>query len=150
MPIEILTNDNKTITGTYLNNLFSTKSNNKLTKYNLIKLLIQSVILKGNGYCYIKKTAGIITELVFLKNSDVQIVKDEKLEYIKHYICTKVSNVPIPVEDMIHLIKNSTNGCDGISVIKYATRSLDIAQQTENTAKNYFDNSGALAGVLKV
>lgn len=150
LPIEILTEDNKDVNNNYLNLLFSKKSNNKLTKYNFIKLLIQNVILKGSGFAYIKRgTNKVVNELVYLRYEDVTVNKDSN-EQIISYTAPKVSNKQIKPEDMIHLIKNSDNGVDGKSVLSFANRTLQISQQTENTAKNYFDNGGSLAGILKV
>ena len=106
-------------------------------------------MLKGAGFAYIKKGNSAISELIFLRYEDVTVNKNEKNE-ILDYTATKISNRPIKPEFMIHLIKNSDNGIDGKSVIAFANRTLSIAQQTENTAKNYFDNGGSLAGVLKV
>lgn len=41
--------------------------NGALTRYNLIKLLIQSVLLKGNGFAYITRANdGTVTELRYL------------------------------------------------------------------------------------
>lgn len=51
---------------------------------------------------------------------------------------------------MIHLIKNTYDGINGVSVLKFGSRSLNIANATENTAKNYFANGGNLAGILTI
>ena len=45
-----------------------------LTKYNLMKLLIQSVILKGNGYAYIKRAEdGTPLDFIYLDPQQVQV-----------------------------------------------------------------------------
>lgn len=51
---------------------------------------------------------------------------------------------------MIHLIKNTYDGINGVSILKFGSRSLNIANATENTAKNYFANGGNLAGILTI
>lgn len=146
LPIEILNTKNKEIKSHYLNRLFK---NCNLTKYNLIKLLIQSIILKGAGFAYINRANGIPVSLTFLRKEDVQIHYDE-LYRIKYFTADKISHSKIQPEDMIYLIKNTYDGVNGVSVLSYAARSLQISHQAENSAKNYFDNGGSLSGVLKV
>jgi len=51
---------------------------------------------------------------------------------------------------MIHLVKNSYDGINGISIISYATRTVGIANNTENSANAFFTNGCNLAGVLTV
>lgn len=146
LPIEVQNSKNKELKNHYLNNVFN---NSSLLKYNLVKLLIQSVILKGSGYAYINRENNIPVSLTFLRKEDVQITYDN-LFRIKYFTCDKVSHSRIEPKDMIYLIKNTFDGVNGVSVLTYASRSLQIGHQSENAAKNYFDNGGALAGILKV
>lgn len=123
---------------------------NVLTKYTFIKLLVQSVLLKGNGYAYITRANdGTVTELRYLESSDVQIHWNKQKNTL-YYTCPTVSTKKIEPCNMIHLIKNSYDGVTGISVISYAARSINISNNTENSAKSFFSNGCNLAGVLKV
>lgn len=140
LPIEVLNKDNKEV-------------NNNLSlifkqHYNLIKLLIQSVLIKGNGFAYIYRSAdGTPIRLRFLQSNDVQIVyKKEKDEL--YYNCPIISNKKIEQKDMIHLVKNSWDGVNGVSVISYASKTIQIAAETEKSASNYFSNGGHLSGIL--
>lgn len=124
--------------------------NNNLTKYTFIKLLIQSVLLKGNGYAYITRANdGTVTELRYLESSDVQIHYSKQKNTL-YYTCPTITNKKIEPCNMIHLIKNSYDGVTGISVISYAARSINLANNTENSAKSFFTNGCNLAGVLTV
>jgi phage portal protein BeeE len=51
---------------------------------------------------------------------------------------------------MIHLVKNSYDGINGLSVISYAVRSIKLANNTENSANSFFTNGCNLSGVLTV
>lgn len=120
---------------------------NLLTKYTFIKLLIQSVLLKGNGYALISRANdGTVTELRYLESSDVQIAYNKQKNTL-HY---NYAGKKIEPCNMIHLLKNSYDGVTGISVISFAARSINISNNTENSAKNFFNNGCNLAGVLKV
>lgn len=51
---------------------------------------------------------------------------------------------------MIHLVKNSYDGVNGLSVISYAARTVKISNNTENSANSFFNNGCNLAGILTV
>lgn len=135
-----------------LNLVFKDNTDNLLTKYNLIKLLIQSVMLKGNGFAYIQRAAdGTATNLLFLESEDV-IIHYSKARNELYYTVTNHNNLRGKIEpcNMIHLIKNSYNGVEGVSILTYASRCIRTAQSTENTANNFFSNGCNLNGVLTV
>lgn len=117
--------------------------------YNLMKMLIQSVILKGNGFAFIERDrSGKVINLRFLESEDVTINYD-KAKNTLTYNCALISNRKIEAVNMIHLKKNSWDGVKGVSVLTFANRSLKIAQNTENSAKDFFENGCNLAGILQ-
>lgn len=130
-----------------LNQLFTT---NLLSKYNLLKLLVQSVLLKGNGFAYIERAAdGTPINLRFLQSGDVQINYD-KVNNKLYYTCSIICKKKIEPCNMIHLLKNTYDGVNGVSVLTYAQRSIKLANNTENSANSFFTNGCNLAGVLTV
>lgn len=130
-----------------LNNVFN---NNTLSKYNFIKLLIQSVILKGNGFAYIHRANdGTCIGLQYLEAGDVTINYNKNKNEL-FYICNLISKKKIEPCNMIHLVKNSYDGVNGISVLSYATRAIKLAGNTENSANSFFTNGCNLSGVLTV
>lgn len=148
LPIKIKLGKEKEELSTHpLNLVFN---NSKLTKFNLIKLLIQSVLLKGNGFCYIHRAEdGTPIELQFLNSSDVQIYWDKNKQKL-YYTCNVIGSKKIEPINMIHLLKNSYDGVNGLSVISYAARAIKLANNTENSANNFFTNGCNLSGVLTV
>ena len=121
-----------------------------MTRFNFIKLLIQSVILRGNGFAYIDRAEdGTVKALRFLESNDVNIFykkgKEESLYYTCNYIKVKIEPI-----NMIHLVKNSYDGVNGVSLISYASRSINLANSTENSANNFFKSGCNLSGVLTV
>lgn len=150
LPIKVkVTNENhkEELPNHSLNFVFK---NNVLTKYNFIKLLIQSVLLKGNGFAYIERANdGTVVNLRFLESQDVQIYYTKSKNDL-YYTCSTIGNKKIEPCNMIHLLKNSYDGINGISVITFATRSINISNNTENSAKSFFNNGCNLSGVLTV
>ena len=69
---------NTVINNHSLYNVFDNRDN-LITKYNLIKLLIQSVLLRGNGFCYIERNGdGSVKNLRYLESGDVSINYDKQ------------------------------------------------------------------------
>ena len=130
--------------------LFTDTADSVMTKYTFIKLLIQSVILKGNGYAYIERAPdGTPLRLRYLENKDVVIYYDKRRNRL-YYSCGQISAKRIEAVNMIHLVKNSYNGVEGVSVLSYASRTLNLANSTENAANGFYQNGCNLSGVLTV
>lgn len=124
--------------------------NNLISKFTFIKLLITSVLLKGNGFAYIKRGSnGQATGLQFLMNEDVAISFNREKNEL-YYLCNLVSKKKIEPVNMIHLVKNTVDGVNGISVLSYARRAIKLAGNTENSANSFFTNGCNLSGVLTV
>ena len=124
--------------------------NNLISKFNLIKLLLQSVMLRGNGFAYIHRANdGTAIGLQFLQAEDVTISYNKQKQEL-YYLCNIVSKKKIEPCNMIHLIKNTYDGINGVSVLSYANRSIQLASNTENSANSFFTNGCNLSGVLTV
>lgn len=130
--------------------IFKNKSgNNVMSKYTLVKMLIQSTILYGNGFAYIKRDKdGNVTDIQFLNSNDV-VVNYDKYTNKLYYTCTLLKK-KIESINMIHLVKNSYDGVNGKSIISYASRAIQNASNTENQALSFYNSGCNLAGVLTV
>lgn len=132
--------------------VFGDKNNgNVLSKFNLIKLMVQSVLLRGNGFAYIERAEdGTVTGLQYLESGEVVINYDKIKNELYYTIPKFTKSRRIEPINMIHLVKNSYDGVNGISVLSFASRTLKTANATEESAKSFFDNGMNLSGVLTV
>lgn len=133
-----------------LNYVFSDRNEkNLISRFILIKLLVQSVLLKGNGFALIERANdGTPTALRFLETNDVSIVYDKVKNTL--YYDVPIVRKRVQRNDMIHLLMFSYDGVKGLSVLQNAARSLAIAHNGENTAKQFYENGGQLNGILTV
>lgn len=130
--------------------LYDIFTSNLTTKYTLFKTILQSVLLKGNAYVYIERTGKKITGLRYLQPEDVQVYYRKETKEL-YYTCSYLGGTKrILPSDMLHFLKYTVDGVQGISVLLHARRSLNIANQTENTAETFFSSGCALNGVIKV
>ena len=120
-----------------------------ISKFSLLKLIVQSVILRGNAFVFVERSKGKVTGLRYLESGDVTINYD-KIKNTLYYQCTLVSNKWIMPQDMLHFVLNSYDGVNGISLLSYAKRTLGITNASENSAKNFFENGMNVNGILKV
>ena len=128
--------------------MFRDRENGHLTKFTLMKLLVQSVLLKGNGFALIERSGDIPVSLRYLEPQDVLIVYDKITDELYYKVPFLGRNVE--PRDMLHFRINSYDGVTGLSVLKNAVRSIGIANSTENSAKEFFDKGMLLSGVLTV
>lgn len=154
LPIKVLTNSEtgkNELSNHPLNMVFGEKDNdNLLSRFNLIKLIVQSVILRGNAFCYIQRAQdGTVMGLRYLEASDVTIYYRKEKDLL-YYDCPIISKKHIEPIDMLHFILNSYDGVNGVSVLSYANRTLGITNASENAAKSFFENGMNVNGLLKV
>lgn len=134
-----------------LNVVFSNGISNNLTVYHFMKLLIQSVLLKGNGFALIERGIdGTVTGLKFLESGDVNIHYDKARKSSLYYTCNLIQNKKIEPINMIHLRKYTNDGVNGKSILSYAIRSIKLANASESQATKFFSSGCNLSGVLKV
>lgn len=148
LPIRIK-DGNEVVNNHSLYTVFDNRDN-IIGKYNLIKLLIQSVLLRGNGFAYIERNGdGSVKNLRYIETGDVSINYDKQKNTL-YYQCALISNKRIEPINMLHLRKNTYDGVNGISVISYADNSLQITKASEASAQNFYSKGGNLSGVLTV
>ncbi len=124
--------------------------NARMTRFTFIKLLISSMLLRGNGYAYIvRDEKGDVKELIYLPSEYVTIVPPK---YIYQPITYKITGFDFEVQakDMIHLINYSYDGVTGISTLSFARETLELSANSEEHARNFFSGGCNLGGILTV
>lgn len=154
LPIKVLINGDEgknEIENHPLNLVLGERDNdNLLSRFNLIKMIVQSVILRGNAFCYIQRAQdGTVLGLRYLEASDVTI-NYRKEKDVLWYDCPIISKKHIEPINMLHFVLHSYDGITGISVLNYAARTLGITNASENAAKSFFENGMNVNGLLKV
>lgn len=130
-----------------LNKVLNLKPNTKYNHFNFMKLLIESVILKGNGYAYIVRDENLNVKSLELIDADFVtplVQPDGSVKYIVNGMSQAVDAI-----NMIHLYQHCDNQMRGISTIKYADMALHGAHAAERHSENFFNSGAGLMGVLK-
>ena len=130
-----------------ISRVLNLKPNSKYNHFNFMKLLIESVILKGNGYAYIVRDENLNVVALELIDADFvtpMVQADGSVKYIVNGMSQAVDAI-----NMIHLYQHLDNTYRGISTIKYADMTLHGTHAAENHSENFFKSGAGLMGVLK-
>ena len=129
--------------------VLNAKPNKRMTRYTFISLLIQSMLLKGNGFAYIvRDQQGNVKELIYIPSGYVSVIPPKTIfEPIKYQIAG-ISGI-IESKDILHFLNQSYDGVMGISTLQYARNSLGLYFDAEKFASNFYAGGCALGGFIK-
>ena len=122
-------------------------NNNDMSKYMIIKMMVADMLLFGNGYALIERAGGHVTGIRYLESNDVQVQWDKYKKKL-YYTCNTVAGKIIQPENILHIYKNSRDGHTGIGILKYAARTIDLANYTENSSLDYFAKGLNVTGIV--
>lgn len=122
-------------------------NNNDMSKYMIIKMMVSDMLLFGNGYALIERSGGHITGIHYLEANDVQVQWDKYKKKL-YYTCNTVPGRVVQPENILHIYKNSKDGHTGVGVLKYAARTIDLANYTENSSLDYFAKGLNATGII--
>jgi len=130
-----------------LSNLFNVEPNPFMSSFTFKKMMIVSMLLKGNAYIAITRDSrtGNVTALTLL-NSDTVLIKTENSD-IK-YTDSFTGNV-YDKSQIIHLMNNSESLYRGESTVSYMSSSLAIGNNLENYIKGLTGSGMMISGILK-
>ena len=122
--------------------LLSSEPNERMTRYNFIKVIVASILLKGNAFVKINRNKINQTpESLDLLNSDDVEIKD-----YKYYVKGKQINSA----NILHFLNYSNDGVNGISVLQHAKNTIELSHNSETHAAGFFKNGANVSGVLTV
>lgn len=130
-----------------LGKILNLTPNNRYNKFNFFKLLIESLILNGNGYAYIQRDEKL--NVVGLQLLDPAFVTplpqaDGSVKYLIAGMASAVDS-----SNIIHLFSHCDEMMNGISVIKYADMTLNSAWDTEKQSNKFYKSGAGLLGILR-
>lgn len=150
LPINIVKERNgqkQTMLDHNLRKLLNGKPDLKHNHFNFFKQLMESVMLRGNGYALIIRNEKLeVQQLVYVDSAYVTPMPQEN-GTIK-YLVVGIDNL-LDADDILDFHMHVDDMYKGISVISYASKALESAYEADKTALNFFKSGGNLAGVIK-
>lgn len=139
-------NKNTIVEDHYIIDLFNDM---RMSRFIVFKQLINDIIYKGNAFLFIKRTNGKPSKLIYLQPSQVSIVYNPMDDDLKYLVSSNknVKRTVLP-DDILHFYMWSRDGVNGVSLLNYGQRVVDLANAAEQTAKQFFDSGCQITGVL--
>lgn len=148
LPINVKTREDDKTGMVKVHPIYEALNNGITTKFMLLKMLVTDMLLYGNGIAYIDRDAdGTPLQIVYCPYGTYNINYNANTRQL-YYTITSLRRGRIEPIDIIHLVKNSRNGVEGIGVLNYASHTLELAKATEKAAQDYFSSGCHVAGIL--
>ncbi|KAA6333331.1 hypothetical protein EZS27_018244 [termite gut metagenome] len=153
LPLETQITDSNGYKSKFINHptysLLNKQPNKLQSRFTFIKLIIQNIVVNGNGFAYIVRDGeGNAIRLQYLRPENV-IINYNELAGTLSYGIAGFKKFVEPC-NMLHFKKYTIDGVQGISVLANAFNTLQISNNTEQAANNFFSNGCNLSGVLTV
>lgn len=128
--------------------VLGSKPNARMNRYTWVSLMVQSMLLEGAGFSWIRRDAsGRPVEFVYVPASLVTVSRPASLAEPVAYNIQGFG--PVKARDLICVLNQTEDGVVGVSTLAYASRTLELADGSEQHAKNFFTSGCSVAGILK-
>lgn len=120
-----------------------------MTKYMTIKQLVWDTLVHGNGIALIERNSdGSAKSLTYIPYGSYSIIYNEAKHQL-YYLMPLYKKGKVEPVNVIHIIKNTRDGVNGLPVSYYAANAVALAATTDKASANYFDAGCAVSGILK-
>ena len=120
-----------------------------VSKFTMIKCSLRDMYITGNGFIYIKRRSGVVTGLQYCPASTVTITYNYITQKLFYTVVSEGVSKKVMPKDMIHFVKVTNDGVQGIGILHYAKNAIQLSEFTEDAATNYFASGCNIKGVLK-
>ena len=151
LPIRIYDREKRLVDGS-LSYVVNERPNNTINRYNFVKLLVSSMLLRGNAYAVIERDSmgeAIALRYVDSDNVTIKAVIGEE-DGLTRDIFYVINGRAYEAINVLHLINYTYDGINGVSTIWHACNSLTIAKSSEDSAKSFFTGGCNVGGILTV
>lgn len=128
--------------------LFKGKPNRYQTKVEFFETVLLNLMIHGNAYCIIQRSAGRIIGLLPIMSAQVQTVLLPDGTVVHEYYTEK--GVQVFAEQSIWHLKLMGNGVIGLSTLAHQRNTLGIAQAAESAVTKIYKNGAKPSGVLSI
>ncbi|MDF1606963.1 phage portal protein [Hoeflea sp. YIM 152468] len=124
------------------------KPNRWQTPSQFRRMMQAHLLLRGNAYAMIVRSAGRVMELVPLHPDQVECNQNDDLQLEYTYTRKDGRKIRLPQSEVFHLVGLTLDGVHGVSPITYARESIGLALSMENHGATTFRNGARVSNVL--
>ena len=120
-----------------------------MTKYMTIKQIMWDTLVHGNGIALVERNSdGSAKSLTYIPHGSYSIIYEESSHKL-YYLMPLYKKGKVEPVNVIHIIKNTRDGVNGLPISYYAANAVALASTTDKQAANYFDSGCSMSGILK-
>lgn len=148
LPISLYqkTSEGKRLIENELSWMVNNEPNSIQSRYTFFKQIMQDVLLYGNGYGLIVRDGTQVKEIRYIRPAYVTIIYNEADYTVKYDI--QGYGVKQSYE-VLHFFNESDDAVQGKSILKSAGDTLELAADSNRTARKFFKNGMGISGILK-
>lgn len=130
--------------------LLHDEPNQRMTSFVFRETLAAHVLLHGNAYAWILRTAsGVPIEMLPIPAPSVRVGKTASGELVYNVSLDGVG-FPVSQWDMVHVPGLAYDGVTGMSPIRYAAESIGLGLAAERYGGSFFGNGSTPAGYISL
>lgn len=154
VPFKLLRRDGRNKLEAYNHPLWDVlyrKPNDATTSFGFRETLVIHAALTGNGYAFINRSLGEVTELINITPSAVRVEEARATgERPRYWVTGKDGSKEFPAESILHIQGPSWNGWIGLDVMVRARESIGLAIAAEESHSRLHSNGARPGGMLSV
>jgi HK97 family phage portal protein len=137
--------------GDKLGLVLNTRPDERMTRYDFIKMLVVNKFLHGNAYAYIVRDEAT-PRFVLLNSGDVTPIGQVDERTHQPYVVYQVKGFErrLQHDELIHIKNFGYNGLVGVSTLRHAFNALNIAGGGDRQASKFYDGNGQPSGVVSI
>lgn len=140
------TEEGKRLVENELSWIVNNEPNQIQSRYTFFKQIMQDVLLYGNGYGLIIRDGTTVKEIRYIRPANVTIIYNEAYNEVKY----DINDYGVKQSyEVLHFFNESDDGVQGKSIIKSAGDTLELAADSNRTARKFFKNGMGISGILK-
>lgn len=126
--------------------IVNNEPNQVQTRYTFIKQIMQDVLLYGDGYGLIIRDGTKVKEIRYIQPQYVVI----KYNRATNEVTYDINGYGVKQSyEVLHFFNESDDGIQGKSILKSAGLALELAADSDRTARKFFKNGMGISGILK-
>lgn len=129
--------------------IFRRRPNHWQTPSQFKRMMTAHLLLRGNAYAMIVRTAAKVLELIPLHPDRVECRQNDDLSLTYLYTRKDGRRIELKQSDVFHLVGLTLDGVHGVSVMKYARETIGLSLAMEDHGSTVFKNGARVSIVLK-
>lgn len=131
-----------------LHNLLTRKPRAGQSAFTFKTLMQQTALMKGNAYALPIRSAGRVSELIFLPPDKVKTIQRDDWS-IEHEVQGKSGTKVFKAGELLHLMGPSDDGITGKAVVDYARDVIEMSRGSDAAMKSSMRQGASPGGALE-